>query len=192
MGFKAYALLRSAADAAPTPKPKPQIPNPKPQEVTRRHVRRLQIGTHSSAIHTRLKQLLTSGGFTLEKEIAHNPLSDQCDVYVKASAQQVVLSICLRACFAVPDSSCHALDLVLKIAAAIMFLLAYVPAGRATNYYETVASATTRPRDNDSSDVTSTLSCSSSHPSPPLPLPFPSPLSCPPGRPCSWCVIFSA
>lgn len=63
--------------------------------LLRTSVRRIQVGTHSAEIHTRIKELLAQpydgrggGGFILEHELPYNPRSAECDYSVKASVQQ--------------------------------------------------------------------------------------------------------
>ena len=65
-------------------------------EVIRVHVRRVQVGTHSTAIHNGIKDLLGGGGggdggrgsFILENELVYNARSSVCDQSVKASVQR--------------------------------------------------------------------------------------------------------
>lgn len=63
-------------------------------QLLRAHVRRLQVGTHSTQIHNGLKELLIGhGGFLLEHELAYNPNSSSCDYSVKASVQHDSLCV---------------------------------------------------------------------------------------------------
>ena len=65
-------------------------------ELIREHVRRVQVGTHSTAIHNGIKDLLGGdggggerrGGFILENELVYNARSSVCDQSVKASVQR--------------------------------------------------------------------------------------------------------